>query len=95
MDKELDKNLIAREHERDKLLSLSLEDLAKESGPNQYQRMRYEREIEGWEYVRMLRMGKTYADAARLARIEADDVVKNWKFRKVEQLTPNLPKNIE
>jgi hypothetical protein len=95
MDEHAKKALIAREQDRDRLLSLSLEELAKQSGPDQYQRMRYEREIYGWEFIRYLRIGKSHTDAAVLAQTETDDIVKKWNVRKIEQLPYNLPKLLE
>ncbi len=72
------KELIFKKKERDKLFSIKGSELDKLSHAEQYQRMRYEREIEGNEYVKLLREGYSYTEAARLARINADKVVQNW-----------------
>lgn len=69
------KVMLARKQERDKLFACT--ELT--SNVDKYQRMRYEREIEGHIYVMLLRIGLSYSQAATKARQEADRIVANWR----------------
>jgi hypothetical protein len=71
-------DLLILKKERDRLFAIKGDDVLKLSHAEQYQRMRFEREIEGNEYVKLLKAGYTYKEAAKLARINADKVVANW-----------------
>jgi hypothetical protein len=62
--------------ERDGLLKLPVSEINKLSHADQYMRMRYEREIEGDQYVKLLRSGLSYKDAALKARENADEIVR-------------------
>lgn len=68
------KELERRKLERDKLF---LQPVPSDNA-SQYQRMRYEREIEATEYVKLLRTGWTYPAAALQARKNANAIVANW-----------------
>lgn len=65
--------------ERDRLLLLTPAEVDKLSHSDQYQRMRYEREIEGNEYVWLLRRGMDRDQAAKTAKENANRIVANWK----------------
>ena len=71
-------DLLEKKKERDKLFAIKGDDILKLSHADQYQRMRYEREIEGNEYVKLLRAGYSYKESAIMARKNADKVVDNW-----------------
>jgi len=64
--------------EKDMLFQHTEAELAEQPIEIQYAYMRYAREIEAYEYVKLLRSGYVYAKAASLARKAANDVVKNW-----------------
>jgi len=70
---------IKRQIERDKLFFILLDELDRESPAVRYQRMRYEREIEAAEYMRLLRAGFVQEKAIIEARKKADIIVLNWK----------------
>jgi hypothetical protein len=67
-----------REIERDKLFALSHAEVERLPHADQYQRMRYEREIEGNEYVYLLSKGYERGEAAIQARKNTDRIVANW-----------------
>lgn len=66
------------EDERQRLLSLSRSEIDKLSDSDKYQRMRFEREIEGNEYVFLLNNGYLRDEVATQARKNADRIVSNW-----------------
>ena len=68
-----------REIERDRLFSLSSHEVSLLSHADQYQRMRYEREIQGNEYVFLLSKGYSREEALIQATKNADRIVSNWK----------------
>lgn len=67
------------DRERKRLLSLTPDEVSKLSSADQYQRMRFEREIEGMEYVRLLKQGMDRSRAAEVARENADSIVKGYE----------------
>lgn len=69
---------VKRWHEKDKLFQLSQSELEGQSPDIQYQRMRYEREIEAYEFVRMLQSGMPRDRAIKESSKKADWVVANW-----------------
>lgn len=73
-----EKAILAKEHERDRLFSIKGDDVLRLSKSEQYDKMRYEREIEANEYVKLLRMGWSYKDAAYQTRKNADRIIANW-----------------
>lgn len=75
------KQEIARWHEKDKLFQLSEEELAAQPADVQYTRMRYEREIEAFEFVHMIKY-MPRAEAIIAAHTKALHVVKNWNSLK-------------
>ena len=82
METPAEKATRARIVERDRLFSLSICEIEKLAYADQYQRMRYEREIEGNEYVYLLRKGYQREEAVRQARINANRIVENWENTK-------------
>lgn len=83
MDHQDDKHRKQIDAERNRLLSLSPAEADKLAPADQYQRMRYEREIEANEYVRLLHRGMDRPKAAEAAREHADRIVSNWKVGNV------------
>lgn len=69
---------IKRWHEKDELFQLSDAELASKPVDVQYTHMRYVREIEAYEFIRLLRAGYLHKNAAINARKSADNIVKNW-----------------
>ena len=65
--------------ERDRLLSLSQTEVDRLPVPERYQRMRHEREIEGNEYVSLLRRGMDRARASETARENARSIISCWQ----------------
>ena len=78
MDNHDQKALTERKQERDKLFGIKGDDILKLSIPDQYQRMRYQREIEGYEYIRLYRSGYNQKDACNLCLKKGDEIVENW-----------------
>lgn len=76
MDSMDDKVLLDRKKDRDRLFQSDPSNL---NSVDSYQRMRYEREIEGTIYVMLLRNGRDHKQAAKQAREESDRIVKNWR----------------
>lgn len=75
----MEKQQAERIRERDKLFALKPSEVANLPHADQYQRMRYEREIEAYRYVQLLRTGLSYKEAATEARKQADSIVANWE----------------
>jgi hypothetical protein len=75
MDNLNEKATLERKIERDKLFLIT-ENL---SITDEYQKMRYEREIEANEFVKLRQSGWTKEKAAMQARKNADAIVRNWK----------------
>lgn len=74
----MEANLLERKKDRDRLFAVKPYDISKLSCPDQYMRMRYEREIEAAWYVKLLRQGLSHKDAAIQATKEANVMVKIW-----------------
>jgi head-tail adaptor len=75
----MDAQLLARKKDRDRLFALKPSEIDILSYADQYMRMRYEREVEAAWYVKFLKHGLNYKDAAIEARKEADKMVANWE----------------
>ena len=75
----MEKQQLERIKERDRLFLLKPSEIEKLSHSEQYQRMRYEREIEAYCYIQILKSGIWHKEAAIEARKQADNIVANWQ----------------
>lgn len=79
MDMRNEKFRMQIDAERDRLFLVSSAETGTIPFSDQYQRMRFEREIEGNQFVVMLKRGTDRVKAAYHARKEADRKAGNWK----------------
>lgn len=83
MEKDWEKEQDVRNwFEKDRLFQFNEFELNKLTPDEHYDRMRYEREIEAHEFVRLLRTGMERQKAVTEARKEADKVIRNWNMIK-------------